>query len=124
MLKPPSPVGARRSWARACGLVVATWLSANLVVAIVGIPGYLADHPTPTQRGFVLVGLILGPIIGWLQAVMRHEAMDALPTLCVVTTVCVVPLSVGILKRSEGWLGLGAFLWFVAGYLFTIAIWV
>ncbi|MFT3765740.1 MAG: hypothetical protein QM820_09515 [Minicystis sp.] len=114
---------SRAEWNRGCLVVAAMLALANSLVAVAGVPKFLFRSPTPMQRVLVWVGLSLGPLSGWLEAFASRSVVAALPTVGIVTAVSCVPLVAAIRRRSVPLLALAGLLWFIAGYLFTIAMW-
>ena len=116
----PSPA----RWGSSVLMAAAAVTSANLLIALVGIPTWLCRTPTPAERIAVFIGLGLGPLSGWVTALQEGEVVKALPMLAVMTAATIVPLAFALARRSTGALTLGAVAWLVSGYLFTIAIWI
>lgn len=94
--------------------------AAVLVVATLA----LSRIAPPRHRALAWLGVLSGPLAGWLAAARADAFPEALQLLVPVTALCAAPILRFVQPRDRGWLGASGLAWLGAGYFFTIAMWV
>jgi hypothetical protein len=96
-------------------LVMSLWLASRPSTAdILGHPWHLAT-----------AGMIaLGPVTGWIVAIVMGQLASALWGLLPATLFSVGPLALWIKNGDVPWLIVATFMWLACGYLFAVAMWV
>lgn len=98
---------------------------ANAIVAAitddnaVGTSGLSVD-----RRVALFFSLMLGPVEGWIGAARENSLTTALPLLVISTVLVSVSIVLYLVKRSRIALASGTLVWFMFGYIFSIAIWI
>jgi len=101
------------------------------VMAVIAVSAYLASRESTAQilggRPSLLTisGVIsLGPLAGWILAARDGHAFSALWSLLPATVFSVGPLLLWISTRKTLLLVIASAVWVVAGYFYSVAIWV
>jgi len=96
---------------------VAILAAGNALIAVFSASSLLGG-------GLLWGGLMLGPLVGWIEAIVRGRLSGALGLLLSALLCVLVPALVYAVNRSTAALGLAALCWFASGWLFVIGIWV
>lgn len=95
----------------------------SILVAAFGDHAYALGVCDAPKRAQVCLGLMLGPLTGWILAAATARLDSAELLLRIVTGLCAAPVAAAAATRSRVLVALSAVFWVAGGYCFTVAVW-
>ncbi len=91
--------------------------------AIAALNGFVVLGAAWRSPGLAFVRLMMGPFSAWLD-IQIHDDMELPWGVVAASFAAVLPLVIYAARGTRAGLVVGSILWWLAGYLFCVAIWI